>query len=342
MAESLRVGVVGAGCVGCYVGGKLLAADAADVVLVGRPRLGDLLAARGLIVKDFDKPAVTVPAARVAFATEIAALAGCDVVLCCVKSAQTEEVAGQLAAVLRPDALVASLQNGVGNAAVLRAHLGARPVLAGIVSFNVVERDDGTFHRATGGPLMLERAASPTARALARALDATGIGYEERLDLAPDQWTKLLINLNNAVSALSGAPTRTLILSPAYRRILAALIGEGLAVLRRAGIKPAPLRGIPIRLLPHVLRMPTLIVRAVSRAQLQIDPEARSSMWQDLSRGRATEVDYLNGELVRLAERGGTDAPLNRRIVALVHEAEARGAGSPGLAADVLWSRLRA
>lgn len=342
MSARPRIGVVGAGCVGCYVGGRLVAADAADVVLVGRPRLGAELAAHGLTLQDFDEPAITVPAARLRFATEPGAVADCDAVLVCVKSAQTEELARGLAAVLRPDAVVASLQNGVRNPETLRAHLGGRRVLAGIVSFNVVERGAGRFHRATGGPLMLERAGEPAARALVRALAATSIGLEERDDLAPDQWTKLLVNLNNAVSALSGQPTRTLLLTPGYRRVLAALIEEGLAVLRAAGIRPARLRGIPAAWLPRVLRLPTLLVRAVSRAQLQVDPAARSSMWQDLSRGRATEVDFLNGEVVRVAERVGRAAPLNRRIVELVHDAERRGPGSPGLSAAELRSRLGA
>ena len=74
---------------------------------------------------------------------------------------------------------------------------------------------------------------------------------------------------------------------------------------------------------------------------MKVDPEARSSMWQDLSRGRLTEVDYLNGEFVRLAEKLGMDAPFNRRIVGLVHAAENQGPGSPDLSADALWSALQ-
>lgn len=95
-----------------------------------------------------------------------------------------------------------------------------------------------------------------------------------------------------------------------------------------------------MQLVPHALRLPTALVRIVARAQLEIDPEARSSMWEDLTANRATEVDWLNGEVVRLAESCGAQAPLNRRIVELVHEAERRGAGSPKLSAEELWSRL--
>jgi 2-dehydropantoate 2-reductase len=89
-----------------------------------------------------------------------------------------------------------------------------------------------------------------------------------------------------------------------------------------------------------VLRLPTPVVRLVSRAQLKIDPEARSSMWQDLMAGRATEVDYINGEIVRLAESCGTRAPLNERLVHIVHESERAGVGSPKLSAEELWRRI--
>jgi 2-dehydropantoate 2-reductase len=209
-------------------------------------------------------------------------------------------------------------------------------VVPGIVSFNVVSRGAGLFHRTMDGPLMLGRAPEP----ITRALVAAGLEVELRDDLAPDQWTKLIVNLNNAVSALSGAPTRTLLQSPPYRRIIAAIVEEALRVVRASGVRPAKLRGVPIGIMPFVMRLPTPLVRIVTRAQMKVDPEARSSMWEDLTRGRPTEVDYLNGEIVRVAARVGVEAPLNRRIVELVHEAEAAGPGSPNLAADALWTEL--
>ena len=338
----LRIGVVGAGAIGCFVGGKLLAAGAADVVFVGRPRLRDEISTHGLTVRDLGGATAVVVPDRVRFDTELAAVADCDAVLVCVKSGQTAEVARQLAAVVRPDAVVASLQNGVGNAEALRAQLPGRTVLPGVVSFNVVPHGGGVFHQTTSGPLMLGTGDDPRARALVSTLAAAGLDTETRADLAPDQWTKLVVNLNNAISALSGAPTRSLILSPGYRRVIAAVVGEALAVLRAATIRPAALRGVPLRLMPVVMRLPTPLVRLITGAQLKVDPEARSSMWQDLERRRPTEVDHLNGEIVRLAERTGAAAPLNRRIVELVHQAEAAGAGSPGLAADALWAALTA
>ena len=337
MTSRLRLGVFGAGSIGCYVGGRVLAADAADVVLVGRPRLRDQLLADGLTVQDFDGPRATVPAARLVVATEAAALAACDVILCCVKSQHTEGAARELAGALRPDAVVVSLQNGVRNPDVLRAALPGRRVLASIVSWNVIAVEGG-YRRATSGPLVIETAPP----ALVAALRAGGIPVEERADLAPEQWTKLLVNLNNAVSALSDASTATLLLSPGYRKVIAALVREGFDVVRAAGVRPAKWNGVPLALMPRVLRLPTALVRVITRAQLKVDPAARSSMWQDLDARRPTEVDYLNGEIVRVAATCGRTAPLNRRIVELIRAAEAAGVGSPRLDADALWRQLTA
>jgi 2-dehydropantoate 2-reductase len=151
-----------------------------------------------------------------------------------------------------------------------------------------------------------------------------------------------VVNLNNAVSALTDAPTGQLLLDPGYRRVVRALAAEGVAVVRRAGLRLAPFNGVPVAWMPRLLALPTPLVRMITRRQLKVDPAARSSMWQDLAADRPTEVAYLNGEIVRLAERTGGRAPLNARVVELVGHAERAHAGSPRLSADELWRQLHA
>jgi 2-dehydropantoate 2-reductase len=330
---------MGAGAIGCFLGGKLAAAGL-DVVLVGRERLGAELAASGLHVTDMEGATQTAPASRWAFATDVQAIAPCEVVLCCVKSAQSAEAGALLAGSLRPHAIVASMQNGVRNAQVLRGELARQEVLGGIVGFNVVSKGGGAFRQATTGPLVIEASARSEVAELVDTLRRARLQALARADIQPLQWSKLLMNLNNAISALSDRPTQELVFKSEYRRIVAAIIAEALGVLRHAGVRPARLGPLPPGIYPYVLRLPTPLLRVVARAQLKIDPEARSSMWEDLVRGRPTEVDYLNGEVVRLAAASGTDAPLNRRVVELVHEVEAKGTGSPKLGADALWSAL--
>ena len=322
---------MGAGAIGCYVGGQL-AAIGHDVVFVGRDRVGAELEKHGLTVIDLDHEKRTVAPERITFATDASALARSEVVLCAVKSGGTADAATKLAAVLRPDAVIVSLQNGIHNAERLRESLAPRVVLGGIVGFNVISRAEGVFQRTTSGPLVVE--GRPAGDAIARALDSAGFEIERPADIAPKQWSKLMMNLNNAVSALSGAPTRELVLTAGYRKVLAAVIEEALRVLRAAKIRPARLGALPVHVFPYALRLPTPIVKLVARAQLKIDPEARSSMWEDLEKRRLTEIDYLNGEIVALAKTVGVAAPINERIVALVHEVEARGEGSPQLSPE--------
>ena len=325
---------MGAGAVGAYVGGWLATAPGVRVTLVGRQRLADALAAEGLVVSRGEREARV---RELEVSTEAASLGGADVVLCCVKSRDTESVARELAETLRPRALVVSLQNGVRNPPTLRAALGPERVLAGVVGFNAVLRSAHEVRQTTEGDLELEEREHPSARALYAALRASGLALTTHRDLAPRQWSKLLINLSNAVSALSGAPTRELLLQAGYRRILAAVLREGIGVARAAGQPLARLRGLPVGAVPLLLRAPSWIVRLA--LGLKVDPEARSSMAQDLERGRPTEVDYLNGEIVRLGAEHGAAAPLNRRLVELVRAAEAAG-GSPCLAPEAFWSAL--
>jgi 2-dehydropantoate 2-reductase len=328
----MKIGIMGAGAIGCWLGGRLVASGA-DVRFVGREATKHDVERAGFDLVDVDGTKTTVEPSRIRFETDASSLADRDVVLCCVKSAATLDAAETLDRVLGKDAVVVSMQNGIRAAEDLRR--SNRTTYAGIVGFNVLVKGEGAFRRATSGKLFVEGT-----REIADVLAHAGFDVELPRDMKGVQWAKLLVNLNNAVSALSGAPTRDIILSAGYRRVLAALMDESLGVLRAAKIRPARIMPLPVWVFPYLLRLPTPLVRAAARSQLRIDPEARSSMWEDLQRGRTTEVDFLNGEVVRLAESCGIDAPLNRRIVALVHEAERAGKGSPCLSAGVLAARI--
>jgi 2-dehydropantoate 2-reductase len=333
----LHIGIMGAGAIGCFVGGRLASANAARVTFVGRSSLGDLIAEHGLTVLAFDGER-RVSSSRFQFATDAAALAQCEVVLVCVKSGSTPEAATALAEVLSPGAVVVSLQNGVRNAEVLQAQLPNNRVVAGIVGFNVVLQDRAVFKQSFTGPLVVE--AQPDDQQWVAALRAAGLEVQTITPIGPEQWTKLIVNLNNAVAALAGASTPELILSPRFRRVMTMLLDEALRVVDAAGIETARFRGVPLRIMSFIFKLPTPIVRLVLSAQLKVDPEARASMYWDLERRRVTEVDFLNGELLELAESSGMDAPYNRRMTELVHEAERARQGSPRMPADALLAAL--
>ncbi len=242
----MRIGVIGAGAVGTYVGGRLLA-QGAEVRFVGRERAQAAAMERGIRLEALDAPSVTIAPNEVDYATDASALGSCDVVLCAVKSAQTRDVGASLASVLKEGAFVVSLQNGIHNADLLREALPRHLVLAGIVGFNVVALESGAFRRATTGALVLERSADARVRALADTLAESGFVVELPADIRATQWSKLVMNLSNALSALSGAPTRALLFDPAYRRIMRAIEREANAVLHAAEIPLSRMGALPVQ-----------------------------------------------------------------------------------------------
>jgi 2-dehydropantoate 2-reductase len=239
-----------------------------------------------------------------------------------VKSGATEEAAEEIAAHGRPGALVISFQNGVSNVDVLRARLGDRFEIArGMVAYNVTYLGEGRFHKGVAGDLYAERCAGTAA--LSEAVGPGPAALKLSDDMLGLAWGKLLINLNNAVNALSGRTLIEELKQRDYRRVFAASIREGVALLGRARIAPATVGGVSPRLLPLVIGSPDWLFNNVFLRKWKIDAKARSSMADDLAAGRKTEVDYLNGELVALAKRLKRDAPVNRRIVELIRAAEA-------------------
>lgn len=310
-----RVVVFGAGAIGCWVGGRL-AVGGADVTLVGRPRVLDELA-RGLQISELGGGQWTVHPKT---ATEVPAGGDDELILVTVKSAQTAEAAAALA---RTTGTIVSLQNGVRNVPLLREALPGRRIVAGMVPFNVVRRGPGSYHRGSGGNLKVEHvdAAAPFTEACLRA----DLPCELRDDMTAVQWAKLVMNLNNALSALSGVPLQQELSQQSFRRVLAAAQREALSLLGRAGIPIARLTAVPPRWMPRLLELPDFVFRRLAGHIIAIDPYARSSMWDDLQAKRPTEIAYINGEVVALAERLGTRAPVNAALVELIRAAERGG-----------------
>lgn len=318
----MRICVYGAGSIGCYVGGRL-AAGGAEVVFVGRERMAAEATTHGLRLTDWQGADLRVPADRVRFETGPAAAEGAGLVLVCVKSAATARAAAELAEVTGPDTVLVSFQNGMRNTEVLRAGLPGRTVVPGMVEFNVVARGEGAFHAGTEGGLAVERTAGLAA--YLTGFEDAGLPLQQYDDMRPVQWAKLLLNLNNPVNALSGLPLRAELSQRGYRRCLALAQTETLGLLAAAGIQPARLTPLPPRWMPRLLGVPDPVFARVARRMLAIDPHARTSMLDDLDAGRRTEIDHLNGEVVRLAETLGRTAPINARLVALIRAAEAGG-----------------
>jgi 2-dehydropantoate 2-reductase len=326
MAEDRPLVVAGAGSIGCFVGG-LAAFAGRRVSLLARPRVISEIDRFGLTLTSLEGSSCHVASRQVRLSEDPKILAEASVVLVTVKSADTAGIADAIARHAPPDAVIVSLQNGVANAAVLRGQLPDMTVLAAMVPFNVIAAGEGRFHRATSGNIVIERDAANHAA----QLSVPGLVLQPTDNIAGVQWGKLLVNLNNAINALSGLPLREQLGNRDWRRLFADQIAEGLMAVRADGIRPVSPTPVPPGWTPHLLRLPDALFRIALAPAMKIDPQARSSMWEDLERRRRTEIDYLQGVITEIADRRGLKAPLSRRIVELIKDAEAKGEGSPRL-----------
>jgi 2-dehydropantoate 2-reductase len=293
----MQVAVIGAGAVGCYYGGLLLKAGH-DVTFIGRPPHVDAINAHGLLL-DMQGFSGHLPAKAAVDAT---ALASPDLVLVCVKSADTEAAGRSLAGQLRPDTSILSLQNGVDNAQRLRAVTG-HPVIATVVYVGSEMAGPGHVRHHGGGDLVI--GASPASEALAQTLEAAGIRTTISGDIEATQWTKLITNCAfNALSAVAGIAYGPMMQVEGAGDVIASAVQEAAVVARACGV------AIPQDLAAQILKIPAAM------------PNQMSSTAQDLARGKPSEIDFLNGYVVRKGAELGIPTPTNQALQVMVKLAE--------------------
>jgi 2-dehydropantoate 2-reductase len=339
MNDKPKIAIVGAGSIGCYVGARLLLANQ-DVKFLGRESLGQTVRAKGLTVTSLDGERKLISSEKINWSHDISDLKDCKIFLICVKSAQTEDIGRQLSKVAKAGSLIISLQNGLSNTTLLKKHLSDSLVLAGLVVFNVIPLGENHYKVATSGPIQIEK--NERASEFVKLLNISSIACHSVEHIESVQWSKLILNLNNSVNALTGLTLKEQLENRHLRILIAQMTSEALGILNSAGIKPAKMTAVPVGLLPAIFRLPTWLFKIVAASQIKIDPSARTSMWQDLDRQRTTEIDYLNGEIVRLAKSLGKRAPLNEKIIDLVKQAETQKRGSPRYSPKNLLSLVNA
>lgn len=333
----MNIGIYGAGAVGCYLGGRL-AAQHYPVTFLTRSRSLQVLSTHGLTVSDFHEYHSYISPDALSLTQQVADIALCDVILICVKSADTEQVAYELKPFLADrQPVIISFQNGVSNTAVLRSILTDQDILEGMVPFNIAEISPGHYHQGSDGTLMVKRFKG--GEALGVAFQRSGLKLEYRDDMPQVQWAKILLNLNNAINALSYLPLKQQLSNRTYRKCLAMAQREALQILAIANIEPAKLTPLSAAYIPQVLSLPNTLFKLLSGKMLAIDPLARSSMQDDLRAGKITEIDWINGEVVRLAQQHGHSAPVNAELLRLVKQAEQQEKIKP-LSAEELWDKL--
>ena len=296
----MKVAVMGAGAVGCFYGG-LLARAGASVTLVGRQQHVDAMRQRGLLL-DMGGARHSVP---VGATTSASGVADADLVLFCVKSGDTEQVGRETAPYLRPDATVISFQNGVDNVERLQAVLG-RPVVPAAIYVAADMAGPGHVRHHGRGDVVI----GPCARSeeILALFAAAGVPARVSASAIGELWGKLVVNCAyNALSALTGMAYGRMIRLPGVEAVMRDVVGECLAVAKASGVELAP------DILDRVLGLAASM------------PEQTSSTAQDLRRGKPTEIDHLNGFVIRKGAELGVPTPANRVLLTLVKAAEARG-----------------
>ena len=301
MNKPMKVAVMGAGAVGCYYGG-MLARAGHDVVLIARPRHVEAILRTGLHMetRSFDEHV------RLSASIEPGAVQGANVVLFSVKSPDTESAGAQIRSCLDQDALVLCLQNGVDNADRLRTVLPPHQVAAAVVYVATEMAGPGHVRHHGRGELVIEP--SDASQAVAQAFIAAGVPAEISDNVRGALWTKLVINCAyNAVSAIAQRPYGEAVEGEGVKEVMRDVVDECLAVAKAEGV-----------------RLPGDVHAAV-RNIAESMPSQYSSTAQDLARGKRSEIDYLNGLVVRRGEAQGIATPANRVLWALVKLLERRG-----------------
>ena len=290
----LSVAVMGAGSVGCYFG-ALLARAGHPVTLIGRPSHMQAINAQGLRLQTASED-LHIPLAT---NTDAKAVAGADVVLLCVKSTDTETAAAQIKPHLAAHAQVLSLQNGVDNAQRLQAVLGTQAVAPAVVYVATGMAGPGHVRHFGRGELVI--APCPQAREIAQQFSAAQIPTSISESVTAALWQKLIINcIYNALSALTQMPYGWLVAQEGALTVMNEIAAECKAVALADGVQ-----------LPNTLDE---AVAAIARTM----PGQMSSTAQDLARGKPTEIDHLNGYVVKRGLALNIATPSNRMLQLLV------------------------
>ncbi len=325
----MKISVLGAGAIGSMLGGLIKHhAPDMDVLLIMRGEHGEAVARRGTVGLDgpwghFDVP-VTV-------SQNVADIAGSDFVLLTVKSQATLE-AIQSAAPSLGNATVISIQNGINDDTLL-AHLPAARLVMGMTATNMAILEPGSVSLQLGGATVVgpfaDGSNARAAKAAADLLRKTGLEIDEHANVLGVRYNKLAINALGYASCLSDSNfiTEAVCDKPWRQNIGLPIVNECVMAFQKAGIEMAKIPGRPgveqLRGNLRLMNQPVIgaVVAWVARRIYNKKPIV-FSLGQDLRRRKTTEVDYINGAIVGLAESNGLAAPYNAKVVELVHELE--------------------
>ena len=305
----MKIYFLGAGALGCAIGGTL-AAGGSDVTLIDPFQAHvDAIQRNGLLMQDGDAERRVVVRAS----TSVEGLPPADLVIVLVKSFHTRSAIEGARSIVGPETVVVSLQNGLGHEEILAEVVGRERVLAGKTYVGGVLLGPGRIIAGTRGKRTvigeLDGTVSARAKAIAAEFERAALPCEVSGDILGVMWDKLLINVSTgALSGITGQTYGSLYAVPEIEATAVAAVAEAMAVARAAGV--------------------TLSIREPRDAWLMaaegLPAAFRTSMLQSLEKGAATEIDYINGAVVRAGLKHGVPTPVNRTLVAAIKGIERR------------------
>ncbi len=296
----MKIVIMGAGAMGSLFGG-LLTLSGEDVWLVDiRGDHIEALVERGLRMEERGKTQTI----RVKATTRVASIGKADLVLLFVKAYHTERAVSDALAVQKEDTVFLTLQNGLGNEEAISRYVNRKQVVLGVTSHGATFLGPGRIRHAGWGKTYigeLDGQRTDRVAEIAKIFNRSGIETEVSSNIQSLIWNKLFVNVGiNPVAALTGLRNGQLLDHPETLRMMEGLVSEAVAVARKKGIA---IEGNPFE-----------TVKAVAEATR----ENRCSMGQDLDNRRKTEIDVINGAVVREAERLGMAVPYNQMITDLI------------------------
>ncbi len=329
-----RVAVIGPGLIGSFLAAILSSDPKLAVLLFGREQTGLDVAAYGLHASWQDgEQHLSAQGGAVAYFSHFQALIEADIVLLAVKATALLPLLHQIKGFLRAEVPVIALQNGIGILDILHSQL-KNPLFRALVPFNVVRTKAGHFQQSSAGELIWPQTPHPLLKLVAQSFRSTGLPVVEEPDMQAAEYGKLLLNLNNALNALSGLPLKSQLMQRPWRRLMAAAMAEWLQICQQQGFTLRQYTAVSPRWLPVLLRSPDWLFTRLAARMLRIDPQARLSMAFDLERGVRTEIQFLNGAVNALGQRYQLATPVNQAITDFILAAEA---GHSPVIDPVLW-----
>lgn len=341
-----RYVIFGAGAIGSAIAGFLTRAGS-RVVCVARPVYAEALR-KGIVIKESGEE-LTVSVDAVSAVRELSPESG-DVAFITTKSQATGEAADQLLERYDSTLPVVCLQNGVRNEEIASRRF--RSVYAGLVFLSSVQLDPSVIALPQGRSMAIgcyPSGVDDISRNICAELSSAGFDAMPSAHVMSMKWGKLVANLNNATTTITGYWLERAMSEPAMRRLMLAVREEGLRVLDAAGIEVEPPadQPSPIRIREMTERLREAPKSTYDPNKVNNGPQTYSSMWQDLQLGRkAHEAEFLNGDIVALGQKLGIPTPFNSTLLEIVNRMFREGLGpglySPDELSDLVLSRVDA